>query len=521
MRIPLRDESVHCIVTSPPYWGLRDYRLPPLIWGGDADCEHKWPADSIRDLRGTVGSASTLQSTGQQRPECNDGAQSINHGSVCVGCGAWRGSLGLELLHDCGAWSRGELPCSLCYLCHLRSIFAEVRRVLRCDGTLWVNVGDSYAASGRGGGGGRLNQNDVGIKITAENHRRKPVSDLKQLDMVGTPWRLALALQADGWHLRSDVIWHKNNPMPESVNGWRWERHRIKVRGNRRVTQPMKIALGDGRRNVPHVGDALRPSEADDQDWRDCPGCKRCESNGGFILRMGSWRPTKSHEYVLLFSKSASYFCDAEAVREASTEHSSGNRERIVARSGERGRVNTHLGSSIPYHPDGTGRNRRSVWTLSSKPYPDSHFATFPRELPFICIKAGTSERGCCAECGAPWVRVLEGRSRAAFDIANPDGLRGRQARDGFDKRRQRSIKPEYDESTYGGTGKRTIGWRPSCPCGATCEPVPAIVLDPFVGSGTTVEVAADLLRCGIGIDLSFDYLSQLATKRIGSRLHL
>ena len=180
-------ESVHCCVTSPPYWGLRDYGT--ATWeGGDADCDHK------------VGRFTSPVSDKQRS---NNGSGDVQAAGVCPNCGARRidSQLGLEQTPD-------E------YVARMVAVFREVWRVLRDDGTLWLNLGDSYA-SGPGGPVGATSQ-------AAPKHRdarmRGPIPDsLKPKDLVGIPWRVAFALQADGWYLRSDIIWSKTNPMPESV----------------------------------------------------------------------------------------------------------------------------------------------------------------------------------------------------------------------------------------------------------------------------------------------------------------
>ncbi len=179
--IPLKDQSVQCIVTSPPYWGLRDYDLPPTVWGGDADCEHRW-ADS-------VGQVIAGLQTG-----------------FCADCKAWLGAFGLE-------------PSPEQYVENLVEIFREVRRVLRDDGTLWLNIGDSYAT---GAGGGRVaGGGGQGARWKNKTGHWQPnrmkIRGLKPKDLIGIPWRAAFALQADGWWLRSDIVWAKKNPMPESV----------------------------------------------------------------------------------------------------------------------------------------------------------------------------------------------------------------------------------------------------------------------------------------------------------------
>lgn len=237
----LEDEGVHCVVTSPPYWGLRDYGVD--------------------------------------------------------------GQIGLE-------------PTPAEFVERLVDVFREVRRVLRKDGTCWVNLWDSYASQpswGRGGGStldGRKQGSEGGTSPD------RSLSGLKPKDLIGIPWRVAFALQADGWWLRSDIIWHKPNPMPESVTD-------------------------------------------------------RC---------------TKSHEYIFMLTKSERYFYDAEAIKEAGSGRCPGNK--VYKYDGLAGHETKHgilKQSNIPQ----VDRNKRSVWTIATAPFNEAHFATFPPELPEICIKAG------------------------------------------------------------------------------------------------------------------------------------
>lgn len=193
----LPSESVHCVVTSPPYWGLRDYGLSPVIWDGDPECVHEWtehikPAANGIVHEGGMSGKTISGSSATRAPKIS---------GYCSKCGAWRGSFGLE-------------PTLELYIQHAVSIFREVRRVLRRDGLLWLNLGDAYA-----GTGGRstanattlhLNYRGGGKKYAGED-AKKPKQilseGLKPKDMVGIPWRMAFALQADGWWLRSDIIW--------------------------------------------------------------------------------------------------------------------------------------------------------------------------------------------------------------------------------------------------------------------------------------------------------------------------
>jgi DNA modification methylase len=343
----LPDRSVHCIITSPPYWGLRDYGV--------------------------------------------------------------EGQIGLE-------------PTPEEYVEKMVEVFREVRRVLRDDGTLWLNLGDSYNGSGGAGG----DYAPGGLKAGQPKYPGRRISALKPKDLVGIPWRVAFALQEDGWYLRSDIIWHKPNPMPESV--------------------------------------------------RD--------------------RPTKAHEHMFLLTKSRKYYYDADAVREPcvggtgwakSHAHKAGHGNEATARD-------ARLGCNP------LGRNRRDVWTIPTRPYKGAHFATFPPALVEPCLLAGTSERGACPECGAPWRRVTERGENT-----------GKNGRYDASETTLRNDAAKHS-GRIGETPVHTVGWQPSCACG-TEETVPCIVLDPFAGSGTVNLVAHGLGRSSVGIELNEKYIDIIKSR--------
>ena len=439
----LPQESLHCCVTSPPYWGLRDYGVPETAWGGDARHRHVWGSEVVVNATNHVDKRRWQHARNgrgeeqpiEKRPEWQQ--HRMKQGRFCL-CGAWRGALGLE-------------PTPELYVAHLLEVFREVRRVLRADGTLWLNLGDSYArdaAKGRHEAGHAGKQNYVlmhdGARVA--NQCDLSASCLKPKDLCGVPWRVALALQSDGWYLRSDIIWAKLNPMPESVTD----------------------------------------------------------------------RPTRSHEYVFLLANSQRYYYDAEAIKEpirpkTLSVYTAPRKGTGVESAGEKLNLWIERKGGRYHLPT---RNKRSVWPVATQPYPGAHFATYPTTLVEPCIKAGTSDRGCCPQCGAPWRRVV---LKTFIHPTDYHGKWSAAARQSSGRRmlanvRARRQAGEAHDNPF--PPPKTLGWLPTCTHGD--DPVPCTILDPFCGTGTTGLVALRLNRRFIGIELNAKY-ARMARRRIAS----
>ena len=455
-----RPKSVNCIVTSPPYYALRDYKLAPT----------EWPEVDYSPMPGL--------------PMLHIPAETSCHG--------------LESTPEA-------------YIAHEVLVWRLLRGVLRDDGCVFVNIGDAYA-SGKGHcfnpGGGKdsfvTRAKDAGLC----NLKRPNVSDvrgwgLQPGDMLCIPWRLGLALQADGWLLRMDNIWAKRSPMPESLSGWRWERHRVKVKQGNRPRQHGHHSEG---RELAVPVDKMPVAK-----YIPCPGCPKCDPHDGLVLRKGAWRCTKAHEYILQLAKGPGYFADGEAVKEALARPEELDRKTPAVFGGadKYAGTPTRLASGNAYVNNPGGRNPRSVWHLSSRGYKGQHYATYPIELPLRCIKASISEKGYCAKCGEPWVRIVDrggGATGHSWHDHVEDSVVGqRKSKD--------TLQAQRDNLMF----SRTLGWRPSCDCKASFhgqvhappDPVRGIVLDPFAGTSTT-GLACQLWGCRyIGIEKSHEYVRQ------------
>ena len=382
----LDDESVQCVVTSPPYWGLRDYGT--ATWeGGDEGCEHTINDGTYDPKKGKVA----------ERPDRSSDK------SCCIRCGAKRidAQLGLE-------------PTPEEYVANMVSVFQEVKRVLRKDGTVWLNLGDSYAR--QGGDSSKTGRHWDGRKdnpSTGHNRYANKIG-LKNKDLVGIPWRVAFALQADGWYLRSDIIWNKPNPMPESVTDRPTKSHEYIFLLTKSAkyyydygaitekattsTKERDLYQRTGYKKIDKYGDAETEAMYRQGMHRD---------RGKNLIATRPDLPSQKEFVDFIRSKTnAKELSEKSGIKLSTVEHwfrydesgfSFPNVEDwMIIKDFVKDEDMDERLTNVMFHYDSvkeTGtRNKRSVWKITTKPYKEAHFATFPEELPETCIKAGTQK---------------------------------------------------------------------------------------------------------------------------------
>lgn len=351
------DDVVQMVATSPPFWAQRDYKLPATMWGGDGNCQHQWQStDKKIAFQNNLGNNGSLDRSGVVREE------STNTSFFCPKCEGWLGQLGLE-------------PSPELFVEHLVEIFEEVKRVLRPDGTVWLNMGDSYWGGGFGVSPGgttdfaRRYPKQASNRGTAEHETRKMLGSLrkkhpilKAKDQSLIPFRLAIALQEAGWWIRSTIIWHKPNAMPSSVTD----------------------------------------------------------------------RPTTDFEYVFLMSERPRYYYDHVAVMEpyqgpinrwgGTTMKANASKTKQYVEMQQIGSTSA-LRTGGNLRPNQRGRNRRTVWSIPTKAFTGAHFATWPPDLARLMILAGSATKA-CPHCGAGWKhwKIKKGHRQRRWSRKNAKG---------------------------------------------------------------------------------------------------
>lgn len=531
------DETVNCIVTSPPYWSLRDYGT--ATWeGGDPNCIHK---TSLYD------------------PEKMSPIQSGNIGSIGVGalfvcpkCGAKRVDEQLGLEHTPEE-----------YVHHMVQVFSECWRILRKDGVFWLNIGDTYAGNNVVGrtDTNRICQYGQGTTLEGRTH---PVETpgLKKGDLCGVPWRLALALQQpflrcvgcgnvahqmkwgkypdgrlicpeceqaagheifrQGWWLRSDVIWSKITPMPESVTNRCTKSHEYIFQFTKHAGTPLfythRDKLGTYRQQEPEyvwISANGYESKEEPADWKT----SYVESCGVRVKEWKRFNLWEGHDY---YFDSEAIRVDGEGTLPVSrntgktslikAENPSGhNKWSVWSTTDLQTKILRYFADgSFPGGDEGLTRflnfmyeilgmsstNKADVWNVATANFEGSHFATYPIELIAPCILA-TCPENVCAVCGAPHVRIVKREAEELYNSAQ-DGLYG-------DDDNATGPKPFATKHV-------TVGFRPTCECNGEIRR--GIVFDPFMGAGTSALTALLLGRSYLGYELNPEYI-EIINKRL------
>ena len=505
----LETDSVHCVVTSPPYWGLRSYGHHEVQVAFTYDGTGRLDPDHFPARRGAY--------PGSQKFRLKWRAAE-RQGVFCRWHCCWIGTIGLE--PTLGQW-----------LANMVAIFREVRRVLRPDGTAWVNMGDSYAHSGASGGGTPSGHPDAGranAKAAQGQIDRRAGTGLKAKDIVGQPWRLAFALQDDGWYLRGENIWAKPNPMPESVLDRPTRAHeyvfqlspsaryfydRDAVRtpyteaSLKRIEQPTFWEQEGGEKDYGRTG--TNPNRSARQTLENVAKRMRDGFRGENDERQGAYvnqgELQSNHEVTRKPAGWNDGPTEDDKVGRYSEQPKKAKRQRGHARPHQG--FDEDWGHRSKLEQSIFGANLRSVWWIAIQPFAGAHFATFPTKIPETCILASTSAHGVCAECGAQWERVTA--PTAELEAQREERKRTWEPSEGG-----KEVNTAFSKTPGVRTEANSLGRKPTCGCGADVKP--AVVLDPFSGSGTTGLVALRHGRDYVGIELNPDY-AEMSRERIRS----
>lgn len=491
LHLPLPDKSAQCCITSPPYWGLRDYGVS--------------------------------------------------------------GQLGLESTPD-------E------YVANIVAAMREVWRVLRDDGVLWLNLGDNYAGSGNGW------QKDKStlprpwlLEARPGGETGRPPgyissrqdSGLKPKDLVGIPWLVAFALRADGWYLRSEIIWHKPNPMPESVTDRPTKAHEqvfLLAKQERYYYDYVAIAeetndtsgREDNPRNartIPEISEGPSLFGKIQEIGETQSGCSPIlrgrkgeghhqeisdNGQGKRISVKGSPQEACGDESDNMRPNSIGMVGNQEASTQQMRNMREGNRaDQRSYNSIEKGRTayrEEHSGIMQELQQQKkrsiATRNRRSVWTIATSPFSGAHFATFPPALVEPMVLAGTSPQA-CESCGAPWERITEHEQfgRAYTESQLEDGIHERSSAKSLATKRQAYRRAGMESPPM----PVTIGWRPTCNCPPehNTGSGKCIVIDPFAGTSTVGRVCAKHGRSFVGTELNPAYIELAQDRTSGVQISM
>lgn len=405
-------DSIDCIITSSPYFGLRTYDTEPQIWGGDKNCNHVWNSFEHKGISGGTKSVKV-----QIKDKDNFQIVPNTQQSVCLSCGAWLGELGQE-------------PTPQMFIVHLVEIFMECTRVLKPEGTMWINISDSYSGSNQGAGAGdktgTKQLTNKGTNYTKEKGYKSLLAklDIPKKSLIGIPDRLKIALIDKGLICRNQIIWKKPNKMPESCKD--------------RFTNDYEMFFFFTKNTKYYFEQQLEPYKSkENHNPRD--------------------KASEKYEGTGLFSK--------------------GGRD---------------------YYSQGN-RNVRTVWDINTIPSKIPHFAMFPEELVKRPILAGCPEF-VCENCGKGREKILISKRLKRSELSKNDFR----------------YRPNDYSGSYGKiNGKSDAGYCETkdtgelTDCGCSVEFGKGIVLDPFIGSGTTARVAKKLGRNYIGIELNPEYAEE------------
>jgi DNA modification methylase len=489
-------ESISCITTSPPYWGLRDYGIDPVIWDGDKNCKHVWVMETKKAADNRRGVGTRWQHKDSHYP--NENPESYPNRTECykhkveIGfcqkCGAWKGSLGLE-------------PTFELYIKHLCDIFDEVKRVLRKDGTCWVNIGDSYATSPAGNK--TIENNPMFEKggcYRLDNYRRDLKKDFNIVpakSLCDIPHRFSIEMTNRGWIKRNTIIWHKPNCMPSSAN----DRFTLDFEYLFFFTKNNKAIFWTNEKTLECVSKkplGAKGIEGKDWEWQETQNWKE-EENAGYEI--GATDPHRAASIGGL--KLGTKHKKSGKLKKVSlwTGHDYWFEQQFEAWTDTNINDTKRAGKYIQYggkHKDSKdnkgvvvgdpkqGRNKRCVWVITTQPFPEAHFAVYPEGLIEIPIKAGCPEF-VCKKCGKARVKILE-PSEEYKNLLNQSWTEDTDK----DKKLRKKI------------GFKANTKKVSCTADYRS----------FMGAGTTALVALKQRKRFVGIEIKQEYID-MAKRRI------